>query len=377
MKILILSDLFNPSVSGIVTSVNILYEGLKKHGHEVKILTLSDTHSERKSGDFYFVSSFNASIVYPYVRIALPKKNKIIKELIEWNPDVMHTHCEFSSFASACYIARKTNTPIVHTYHTVYEEYTHYLPIGRILIGAAIPYIVRRVSQKTKAFIAPTIKMQKILEGYHIKSDIYVIPSAIKECFFDSEYFDYRKSIREKYGIKENECILLYLGRIAKEKNIEELIDYLKDEELSDYRIMMVGDGPYRKKIEKYCKKQKVDDRVIFVGMIDPDEAPQYYVCGDIFVNASHSETQGLTYFEAMACALSVICRYDSCLDGVIFNSTNGFMYNNQDEFKQYVKLLSEDTALRTTVGENARKMVFEKYIPEKYIKECEKIYER
>ncbi|SEA07861.1 1,2-diacylglycerol 3-alpha-glucosyltransferase [Oribacterium sp. KHPX15] len=376
MKILIASDLFNPEVNGIVTSINILYEGLKKHGHDVRIVTLSQTHSERKDGDFYYVPSINADIVYPHARLVLPGKYKIIKELIEWNPDVIHTHCELSTFCCACYIARKTNTPIVHHYHTVYKYYVRYLPLGNLWVRPIVPNIIRQISGKTKAFITPTDKMRQILEGYHIKSDIFVVPSAIRECFFDSEYFKYRNSIREKYGIKENECLLLYLGRVAKEKNIEELIDFIGDEELSGYRIMIVGDGPHRKKIEKYIQKQKVSDRVIFVGMIDPNEVPRYYVSGDIFVNASRSESQGLTYMEAMACKIPVLCRYDSCLDGVITNSVNGFMYNSRDEFKQYLRLLANDEHLRTTVAENAKTMVFEKYNQEKFVKECEKIYE-
>ena len=375
VKILIASDLFDPSISGIVTSVKILAKGLKDNGHDVKILSLSDTGEEKRIGNAYLIASTSASKIYPKARIGLPKKNTLMQELIDWNPDVIHTNCEFSTFAASCHISKRTKAPIVHTYHTVYEAYVGYLSFAGFFIKKTIPNIMRSVSRRADCFIAPTQKIHRILTRYRIKNKIYVIPSAIDEFFFNNDYSSFRDETREKYGIRKDECLLLFLGRIAKEKNIEELLDYLADDELKDFRIMLAGDGPYIKKIENYCKKLGIFDRVIFTGMINPEDVPKYYMAGDVFINASTSETQGLTYMEAMACSLPILCRYDSCLDGVIKSEENGFVYNTKEEFIHYIKLLCDNVDLRKSVGANAKKTVFDKYTPKAYVEACEKVY--
>ena len=375
MKILIASDLYDPSISGIVTSVKILAKGLKDKGHDIKILSLSDTGEEKRIDNVYLIASVSASKVYPHARIGLPKKNMLIQELIEWNPDVIHTNCEFSTFAAACHISKKTGTPMIHTYHTVYEDYVGYLSLAGFFIKKIIPNIVRNVSRRTDYFIAPTDKMRLILTRYRVKNKIFVIPSAIDEFFFTGDYSSFRDETRKKYGIRKDECLLLFLGRIAKEKNIEELLYYLSDDELKDFRIMLSGDGPHIKKIKKYCKKLCISDRVIFTGMINYEDVPKYYMAGDIFINASTSETQGLTYMEAMACSLPILCRYDSCLDGVVRNEENGFVYNTKEEFIHYIRLLSGNSDLRKCVGVKAQKTVLDKYTPKAYVEACEKVY--
>lgn len=357
-------------------SVDILFKGLKKEGHDVRILTLSCNHKEGKEGDVYFIGSLDASIVYPYARIVYPQRSEIIKELIEWKPDIIHTHCELSSFACACYISRKCRIPIVHTYHTAYEEYAHYVPFGgSILVKLFLPNILRLISGKTKLFIVPSEKMRQKLITFKFPSQISVIPSAINDRFIYEDYSEYRNIIREKYGIKDEECIFLFLGRVAREKNIKELIEYADCDELTKFRIMICGSGPYLKRVKKECAKRGISDRVIFTGMVSPEEVPKYYSAGDIFINASVTETQGLTYMEAMACTLPVLCRNDKCLEGVIENEKNGFVYNNREEFLQYASELTNECDLRKKVGKNAREMVCEKYNSGKYVKSCEKIY--
>lgn len=378
LKILITTDLYDPSVSGVVSSVKVLANGLRKNGHDVRILTLSDTHKEKKDGNVYYISSFSASAFYPQARIAFFSRSKMIRELIEWNPDIIHTNCELSTFNIAVRISKKTQTPIVHTYHTFYEAYLNYVPMGGgHLIKYLLPCLVRAVSRKARMFIAPTEKTARLLKTFHISIPVSVIPSAINDAFFTDNCVCYREELRKKHGIEKDECIFMYLGRVAKEKNIEELLDYASCEEMKDYRILIAGDGPYRSKLERYCKKLGISDRIIFIGMVPPKEVQKYYAAGDIFINSSLSETQGLTYLEAMSCSLPVLCRYDTCLDGVVENGKNGFVFNNKEEFLRYAKLLAEDSLLRKTVGEKAKKTIVDNYSSDKYIKSCEDLYFR
>ena len=375
MKILLATDLYEPSISGIVTSVRILEEHLKKMGHDVKIMTLSNPLCTRSDDHIYFLPSFNASLFYPNVRIVYPFRRRIVREIAGWKPDIIHTHCELSTFAYSCCVTARTHTPIVHTYHTVYEDYVNYLPLTGHLVRRMLPFLIGLVARQTKVMIVPTTKVTHILDRYRVKIKTVVIPSAINECFFKEHDGRSRSAIRAALGIAEDETVYVYLGRVAKEKNITELLDFACTDALPEGKILIVGDGPYRKTLERYVRKCGLTDRVIFTGMVEPKEVPGYYLAGDIFINASLSDTQGLTYLEAMACGLPVLCRYDPCLDGVIVNGENGFVYETKEEFAAYAARLVNDPGLRRSVGECAKKTVWEKYMPEPYAKACEKLY--
>ena len=375
MKILLATDLYEPSISGIVTSVRILEEHLKKMGHDVKIMTLSNPLCTRSDDHIYFLPSFNASLFYPNVRIVYPFRRRIVREIAGWKPDIIHTHCELSTFAYSCCVTARTHTPIVHTYHTVYEDYVNYLPLTGHLVRRMLPFLIGLVARQTKVMIVPTTKVTHILDRYRVKIKTVVIPSAINECFFKEHDGRSRSAIRAALGIAEDETVYVYLGRVAKEKNITELLDFACTDALPEGKILIVGDGPYRKTLERYVRKCGLTDRVIFTGMVEPKEVPGYYLAGDIFINASLSETQGLTYLEAMACGLPVLCRDDPCLDGVIVNGENGFVYETKEEFAAYAARLVNDPGLRRSVGECAKKTVWEKYMPETYAKACEKLY--
>ncbi len=375
MKILITSDLYAPEINGVVTSIINLKRGLEQDGHDVRILTLAHSKNEYKAGKVYQIGSFKTDLIYPDTRVAIPKKCKLIKELIDWKPDVIHSQCEFSTFLFATYISKKTGAPIIHTYHTVYEDYTHYFCPSKSFGKKAVSFFTSQVSKKTKAFIAPTEKMQEMLEGYHIKAPVKIIPSGINLKRFTEESHETRKRIRKQYGINKDDCLLIFLGRLAKEKNIDELINFLDSNQAPNIKLMITGDGPCKHKLIEECKSLKKSERIIFTGMIEPEHVADYYSAADIFVSASTSETQGLTYIEAMASGLPVLCRYDTCLDGVITNEKNGYLYRNKTDFDAYLKLLSENSAMRHEKGMAARNSVLQKYSIETFVKACEELY--
>ena len=126
MKILLTTDWYTPAVNGVVTSVQNLRKGLEDRGHEVRILTLSRSSYSHIQNGVYYLRSMGVGAVYPKARLGVPLQKQIIKELLSWRPDIVHSNCEFSTFPAACYIAEKADAPLLHTYHTVYEHYTHY-----------------------------------------------------------------------------------------------------------------------------------------------------------------------------------------------------------------------------------------------------------
>ena len=145
------------------------------------------------------------------------------------------------------------------------------------------------------------------------------------------------------------------LGRLAAEKNHAQLVRLLAAQpEQSRPWLVFVGDGPARPDLEALTRELKLTDRVRFAGMVKPDEVPRWYRVGDIFVSASQSETQGLTYFEGMACGLPVLCRADPCLDGVVENGFNGWQWKDEAEFASALNTIISDPALRVQLHQNA-----------------------
>lgn len=375
MKILITSDLYKPLVNGVVTSVVNLKEGLERDGHEVRILTLSGTHHSMKVGNVYYLGSIDAGRIYPNIRILSSIGKSIIDELVEWNPDVIHTQCEFSTFVPAKIISKRTGAPIVHTYHTVYEQYTEYVLPGKRLGRRLAKQFTKSFTDHTNAVIVPTDKMEDMLSSYKVDTPMYVVPTGINLDRFETSDAYIRRTIRNKFGIGEDECLLTFVGRVAKEKNLEEIISFMDDARTNNIRLLVVGDGPDREDVEKEVARRGLKDRVIFAGMVAPSEVADYYKAGDIFVSASTTETQGLTYMEAMASGLVLLCRNDEALDDVVVNGENGFVYDNKEDFMNALFILMTDSEKRAEIAAKARASVLERYSIDKFAKDCERVY--
>ncbi|GKX65972.1 glycosyltransferase family 4 protein [Inconstantimicrobium mannanitabidum] len=374
MKILITTDAFTPTVNGVVTSVLNLRSQLIERGHDVRILTLSEDNFSRKEDNVYYVKSFGVRI-YPNARATMNFHNKYIKEIIDWDPDLIHSQCEFTSFIFARKISKKLNIPIIHTYHTMYEDYTHYFTHNKNLGRKVVSMLSRKLLNNVTTVIVPTDKVQKVLKDYGVKNNIVTVPTGIKLENFEKQPIEIDK-LKEELGIGKENKVLVTIGRLAKEKNIEELLDNMKDLLVIDEKLVLliVGDGPFRRELEKKAKEMKIDKNVIFTGMINPKEIYKYYKLGDIFVSASKSETQGLTYLEALASGLPAVCREDSCLENVIINGYDGFAYESITEYLEKVETILNDDNLYNFMSNNAHK-VAEKYSEKNFVRQVESVY--
>lgn len=336
MKILITTDLFTTSTNGVVTSVKNLFDELVSKGHDVRILTLSDSAHSFSKDNVYYIRSMPIGFVYPDVRMPLSYHHRYIKRLIEWEPDVIHSQCEFFTYQFALYISKRTGAPIVHTYHTLYEQYVPYLIPSKRLGKRVVRTLSRRRLKRAQTVIAPTSKVEDALRGYGLRNSIAVIPSGIsleqhKKRISPKE----RKAKRAALGISDDTTVLLNLGRLGTEKNLDELVLFFAKAKpkFPSLVFLIVGDGPAREGLEELAERLGVRDSVLFTGMVAPSEVQNYYQLGDIFVSASTSETQGLTYIEAAANGLPLLCRDDPCLDDIIMEGENGYTYTNSAEF--------------------------------------------
>jgi len=378
MKILITTDLFTTTTNGVVTSVRNLYEELKEKGHDVRILTLSEGKESYKEDHVYYIKSASIGFVYPDVRMPLSYRSGLIQELIDWKPDVVHSQCEFFSFQFAQRIAKLTGAPIVHTYHTLYEQYVTYVVPSKFIGKQVVRQFSRHRLKKVKMVIAPTSKVEDALREYGVKTDIQVVPSGIS-----LEQHHYRMSDEERIvkrrelGIPENHSVLLNLGRLGTEKNLGELLDYFAEalRHNANLTFMIVGDGPDKENLERKALELGIAEHVIFTGMVAPKEVQKYYQLADVFVNASTSETQGLTYIEAAANGLPLLCRKDPCLNDVIKDGINGYEYNNEKEFVEKLTDILMNAEWRKEASEQSEKIA-ESFGKEHFVESVETIYE-
>ena len=378
MKILITTDLFTTSTNGVVTSVRNLWDELKKKGHDVRILTLSDGLDSYKEGSVYYIKSIPIGFIYPDVRMPVSYHNFLIKELINWKPDIIHSQCEFFTFQYAKRIAKLTGAPLVHTYHTLYEQYVTYVIPSKRFGKRMVRRLSRMRLKRVDTIIAPTGKVENALRGYGLKNEINVVPSGIS-----LEQHNYRlnpeerRQKRQMLGISENQNVLLNLGRLGTEKNLEELLEYFSAMLLKNPNLtfLIVGDGPDKENLEKLSVDLGIDKQVIFTGMVAPSEVQEYYQLADVFVSASTSETQGLTYIEAAANGLPLLCRQDDCLHNVIKDGVNGYEYTSIDEFISKLNIILENSEWRISAGKNSEKIA-KSFGKSQFVDTMENIYE-
>ena len=352
MKVLITTDWYEPVINGVVTSVMNLSRKLRERGHEVKILTLSRTCHSYIEGNVIYAGSIGMGCIYPQARVKIPTvAGDYMEMLLDWKPDIVHSQCEFSTFFLAKKIASELHIPIVHTYHTVYEDYTHYFSPQKAWGRNIVQLMTRKLANAVETLIAPSDKIRKILEGYQVSCPVEIIPSGISlEKYQACKEEDWQEKIRAQLGIPQDALVLVYVGRMAKEKNIEELLEYQQEAEKYGVILLLVGDGPHLPELKKKAEELKVTEHVIFTGMIAPEEVGHYYQAGDLFVSASISETQGMTYAEALAGGIPLLCRRDGCLEQVVADGENGWQYDDREDFLGRIrewKGMSEDAKSR------------------------------
>ena len=327
MKILLTTDTWTPTINGVVTSTVALRTELQARGHEVRVLTLAGSSRTYTEDGVTYLGSLDAGLIYPGARLRAPALNGALHDLAAWSPDVVHSQCEFSTFAPARQLAKTAGAPLLHTYHTVYEDYTHYFSPSRRMGRCLAQLFTRSICAACDAVIAPTQKIQWLLTGYGVRCPVEVIPTGLDLDRFAAQP---DPALRAALDLPSDEPVLLYLGRLAKEKNIAELIGALP--QIDRGVLLIVGDGPERPALEAQAQALGVARRVRFAGMAAPAEVPRYYALADAFVSASTSEAQGLTYIEALAAGLPLLCRDDPCVRTLITPGQDGWVYRTGAE---------------------------------------------
>lgn len=353
MKILISTDCYLFNIGGITASVLALCSGLRRRGHEVRTLSLSDCNKSFRDGYDYYIRSIPA-FYYPGMRMSLASRDPLLKELEEWAPDLIHIQTEGSPRRMALRIGKRCGAPVVMTCHT---DYGHFVfgkcrsaPPVKMLLRVAGRILYRQADRVT----VPSEKAAKFPFLDSARDRLTVVPNGIESEKYNGHMTeDERRAFRASLGIGDQTKVLVTVSRLSKEKNTRELISYLPGLIKSDpdVKLLIVGDGPYRKKLEKLTETLRLSESVIFTGSIPPKDVWRYYDAGDLFVSASTFEVHSMSYLEAMANGLPMLCRADKALSGVLVHNENGMIYNSEKEFYEFAAMLLRDEKLRRDMG--------------------------
>lgn len=364
MRIGLFTDSYPPFINGVSTSVAMLKNALEKKGHTVYVVTVNnssirydyneDNHILKIPGVPIGLYDYRLSRIYPL---------KVINIMKSWNLDVIHSHTELGIGILARIFAKQFNIPLVHTYHTIYEDYTHYVNHGYFEKPSKkiVEHLTKFYCDTTaKEIIVPTNKTYKLLKDkYKIEKNIHIVPTGIEVDRFFLENIDVKllSSLKRKLNLTKKDYVIIFVGRLAKEKNVEFLLEAQKKliQENSNIKLIIVGDGPDKEKYEDIAAKLKISKNVIFTGKIPWDEIQYYYHLSNFFVTASKSETQGLTVVEAMASSIVPLVINDEAFFGTVTNQINGLIFKTQEEYCDDILLLIKDSNLRNRLSKQAR----------------------
>lgn len=362
MRIGLFSDVYLPYINGVVTVVDDLKKSLEKKGHEVYIITINGTedkhhylnknHIIRIPGLPLGVYDYSFRLTYPF---------KAIKEIKKLNLDIIHTHTEFNICRFGKSMAKKLDIPVVHTFHTLYDESMFYVTKGhfdKVSKKLVIAWVKNYLNDDIKEVMVPTDKVKDIfINRYKIKKNVHVIPSGINVEMFYKENIKQKElnKLKNKLGIKDSDFILAYIGRVGKEKRIDFLLEnYVKlMKKYDNCKFLLVGQGPEEENLRHIMEKNNLLDRYIEIGKVPHEDIAKYYHLATVVATASHYETQGLTVVEAFAASKPVVCVLDDSFK-VVKDNYNGRIFKNKKEYLNILEDLINNKDKVLELGKNA-----------------------
>ncbi len=359
MKICMLTNTYSPHVGGVARSVGSLVRQCRDAGHEVLVIAPSFPGDRyERDPDILRVpawQNFNGSDFS--VRVPLPQ---LVRSRIDrFGPDILHSHHPFLLGDTALRISYALHRPLVFTHHTLYEQYTHYVPFDSPALKRFVIRLATEYANACDAVIAPSESVADLLRERGVETPVHTIPTGIDTTAFahgDGARF------RNERGIPEDAVVIGHVGRLAREKNLpflaEAVAAALRDEPRA--RFLVVGDGPESAAIQRILQEQGGEGRLLMTGKLAGDHLFDAYAAMDLFAFASQSETQGMVLAEAMAAGLPVIALDGPGVRDVVRDGINGRLLAATMPATAMAEVLREmlaDASLRARWAEGARTM--------------------
>ena len=367
MRVGIFTESYPPLVNGVSTSILMLQKALEKLGHEVFIVTVSDdkkNYTLEDDGHILRLPSMNLANCYDYkfTSVYPIKAVNIIKKM---NLDVIHSNVEFTIGIFARVVSEQLGIPLVHTYHTNWEDYTHYITKNKKILDdickKLLKYLVVFFEDKTVTeLIVPSNKIYNIFKDkYKFTKNIHIIQTGIETSKFYKENFSSKdiNNLKKKYGIKKKDFVIMTVSRLAKEKSVDRLINNQKEllKRYPNMKLLIVGDGPDIDKLKMQVCSLNISKNVIFTGKVPLEEIPIYYQLGDVFVTASKSETQGLTVVEAISSSLPVVAVKDDSFISSVIDDFNGYVFTSDEKYIESILKLYENNDIYNRLSNQSR----------------------
>jgi 1,2-diacylglycerol 3-alpha-glucosyltransferase len=309
MKIAIFTEVYRPIVNGVVRSVDSLAEQLRILGHEVFTFAPHIPKGAEHAGQVFRMPSLPLPARTEY-RLTLPLVARRNKARFLSQCDVIHSHSLFITGWMASYYARKRfRVPLIYTYHTLLESYSHYSPLGQKITSQLTRELTKTYANAADAVIAPTKAVASALRSQGVAAPICVVPTGIDIDVFAGLDPALGQGLRDKLGIARDVPLLLLVSRLAHEKNIPFAIESLAllRKRLPNTQLVLVGAGPSMQQLKELSRAANLEHAVHFAGVVEHAEIPAFYAAADAFVFPSVSETQGLVLAEAFAAGLPVV----------------------------------------------------------------------
>ena len=385
MRIGIFTETYTPYISGLVTSEVMLKNALEKQGHEVYVVTAnleSFKYEYDEKERVLKIPGLPTGIYDSRMTSIYPVR--AVNKIKSWKLDVIHSQTEFAIGTFARLFAKQYNIPLVHTYHTLYEDYVHYITKGYFDKSSKkiVEYLSKFYCETTATeLIVPTNKIYKLFkEKYKFEKNIHIIPTGIEVERFYKENVDQKEidNLRKALNISKKDFVILFVGRLAEEKNVEFLINSEKElvKKYKNIKLIIVGDGPDKEKYEKLSKDLGLEDNIIFTGKAAWGDMPYYYHVADIFATASKTETQGLTIIEAMASNVVPVCMRDEAFQSMVTEDLNGLFFETEEEYQKQVLFLYENREELQKIDKQAR-IQAEHYSSKNYADRVLEVYHR
>jgi glycosyltransferase involved in cell wall biosynthesis len=350
MKIALITNNYEPIISGITTSVNTLIESLEERGHEIFVVAPKYPRFADERDNIYRTPSlriyFRENYPLPFVT-----PRRLAKILRKKSIDLIHSQHPFGLGKTALTIAKSyLDLPIVFTYHTMYEHYSHYLPLPNShYLKAFIKHAAIKYANQSDLVISPTTAFKKLLIESGCKTQIRVVPSGNSSNIRRSYTSIDLENIRKMLGFCGKTPVLLCVGRVASEKNCVFLLKALKIvlSRLPDAKLLIVGDGHSLGELKRATESLRLLDSVVFVGAIPHHEVAKFYSIATILLFSSQTETQGLPLTEALHFGLPIVAVESLASKELVEKLGTGMVTRaNAEDFAEAVIVLCSDFRL-------------------------------
>lgn len=362
MKVGLFVDAYIPEINGVVTATKTLFDIFNKRGDEAYVITTNPfSNKVIKDGNVIRIPGVKLKKLYDY-KLCWIYNHKAVVMIKKLHLDVIHVQTEMSIGIFGRILAKQFKIPLVYTYHTMYIDYTYYVTKG--VLDPIAKHIVKKFSKSccetATEFTTTSTKAKNALRSYGVNKYINVIPNGIDIDAFSNSKFSNEDFIkfRKEHNLLDT-FLILGIGRLAKEKSFDvcltQYANFLKTNPSKKTKMLIVGDGPEKEALENLSFELGIADNVMFVGKVLHEKTSFFYNLCDLFISASVTETQGLTFIEAMAAKLLVMCQYDDNLQDVVIDKKTGYFFYSENEFASLLSyIISMDNKQKEEIVNNA-----------------------